>query len=147
MARSCERDRHRARLVHDLLRAEERRELDEGFIEARCVTPRSEHFEPARFSVEARLDTADQSVADKHGKDVVAVLTLPLRHVHLEAVAEVPECLGPVAVLDQPVEGRKHGDALGNWVVRDLRMQMPAAALPPDAERAAAALLEHALRL
>ena len=66
--------------------------------------------------VEARLDASDDAVADEDGQDVVAVLALRLRHVHLEAVVEVEERLGAVAVVDQPVERGEERDAVGHRV-------------------------------
>ena len=59
------------------------------------------------------------------GENVVAVLALRLRHVHLEPVVEVAERLGPVAVVDEPVEGREERDTVGNRGVVDLGMRPP----------------------
>ena len=48
------------------------------------------------FRSKTRLDAADDPVAGEDRQDVVAVLALRLRHVHLEPVAEVEERLGAV---------------------------------------------------
>ena len=53
---------------------------------------------------ERRLDAADDTVAFQDREDVVAVLALRLRHVHLEAVEEVPQLVRAGAVVDQLVE-------------------------------------------
>ena len=76
------------------------------------------------------------SVAGEQRQDVVAVLALRLRDVHLEPVAKAPEGLRPVAVLDEAVERRQHRHAVRDRLVGDVRVCMPLAALQPDAERA-----------
>ena len=91
--------------------------------------PDSLDVEPAGLAVEDRLDPADEPVAVEDGEDVVAVLALRRRHVHLEPVEEVPERLGAGAVVDEPVEGREERDALGNRAVLGLRVRHEPAAL------------------
>ena len=74
-----------------------------------------------------RLGAADDAVADQERQDVVAVLALRLRHVHLEAVVEVPERLGAVAVVDEPVERREQRRAIGHRPVGRVGVGVPAA--------------------
>src|SRR5262249_11584080 len=69
------------------------------------LPPGAEHVQPAGLAVVHRLDPADHAVATQDREHVVAVLALRLRYVHLEAVEEVPERVGAVAVVDEPVEG------------------------------------------
>jgi hypothetical protein len=60
----------------DPLCAEEGGEAGEGFVGARGVVPGAEHLQGSRLPIEARLDPADEAVADEDGEDVVAVLPL-----------------------------------------------------------------------
>src|SRR5262249_9766179 len=53
-----------------------------------------------------------EAAAARDGRDVVAVRALRLRHVHLEPVAEAPEKLGAIAVVDEPVERGEKGHAV-----------------------------------
>ena len=76
---------------------------------ARPAARRRSHQTPftrstSRLAVEDGLDPPDDPVAAQDRQDVVAVLALRLRHVHLEPVVEAPERLGAVAVVDEPVE-------------------------------------------
>src|SRR5207249_6359384 len=82
------------------------------------------YVEHAGLAVERRLDAADQPVAAQDRQHVVAVLALRLRHVHLEAVEEVPERLRPATVLDEAVEGGEERDpARGHRAVADVRVR------------------------
>ena len=45
---------------------------------------------------------------------------------HLEAVPEAEERLGPVAVVDQAVEGREQRDPVGDLAAAGVRMRLPA---------------------
>src|SRR5438105_15866617 len=83
----------------EILGAEEGGEARERLVQPRGVAPSAEHLEPPRLAVEARLDAADELVADEDRQDVVAVLALRRRHVHLEPVAEAEERLGAGAVV------------------------------------------------
>ncbi len=95
-----------------------------------------------------RLDAADDPVAVQDRDDVVAVLALRLRHVHLEPVVEAPEELGARAVVDQPVERREERDAVRrDGAVRRVGMHLELAALEPHAERAEAQLVDQRLGL
>ena len=80
-------------------------------------------------------------------QDVVAVFALRLRHVHLEAVAEVEERLRAVAVVDETVEGGEERDAIGDGRVRRVRMRLPALLRQPHALRAETLLREHTVGL
>ena len=82
----------------------------------------------------------DDPVAAQDRQDVVAVLALRGRDVHLEPVEEAPERLRPVAVVDEPVERREEGRARGrHGLVVGIRMgeQLPALELrrPASASR------------
>ena len=129
---------HRARIYVTRLRARRRgsREARERFVGARRVAPGAEHLERPRLPVEARLDATDEAVADEDREDVVAVLALRLRHVHLEAVVEVEERLGAVAVVDEAVERGEERDAVGDRAVGRVRVRLPA--LPRRAARPSA---------
>ena len=123
--------------------------LRERLVRARRVPPRAEHLELPRLAVEARLDAADEAVAGEDRQDVVAVLALRLRHVHLEAVVEVEERLGPVAVVDEAVEGREERDAVGNRVRRRSRDAPPspsASSRTPSARKRCSANARSASR-
>src|SRR5262249_12823779 len=63
----------------------------------------------------------------------------------LEAVEEVEERLGPVAVVDEAVEGREERHSIRHRAGVDIRMRLPAAVPEPDAERAEALLRVHPL--
>ena len=102
--------------------------------------------------VEDRLDAADDPVAAQDREDVVAVLALRLRDVHLEPVEEVPERLGAVAVVDEPVERREERDArahapvLGLGVQRRGGLARASRRARGNASRRAAAALRRAAR-
>ena len=98
-------------------------------------------------AVEPRLGAPGDAVADEQREDVVAVLALRGRHVHLEPVAEPEERLGAVAVVDEPVERREQRCALRDWPVDGVGVRAPLAVLAPDAERAETLLGERALRV
>ena len=89
----------------------------------------------------------DETVAFQDRQDVVAVLALRRRHVHLEPIAEAEQGLGPVAIVHEPVERRQHRDPVGHGLVAHLGMRDPLAFLEPDAERTEALLGEATLRL
>src|SRR6266576_6135024 len=126
---------------------EKGRQLVQCRVQPRGVAPGAEHLELPGLAVEARLDPTHDPVADEERQYVVTVLALRLGDVHLEPVAEAPQRLGPVAVLDEAVERREHCHAVGRRAVRGGVMRDPFAALQPGAEPTAAALLELALRL
>src|SRR6187200_1799080 len=123
-----------------MLRAEPRAEARERLVGTRGVAPGAEHIELAALAVEPRLDPADEAVADEDGQDVVAVLPLRPRHVHLEPVAEVEERLGAVAVVDQSVERGEEGHAVGDGAVGDIGVGFTPLGRQPDAERSEALL-------
>ena len=102
-------------------------------------------LERALLPVEDRLDAADEPVAVEDGQDVVAVLPLRRRDVHLEPVVEVPERLGAGAVVDEPVERGEERRAGRDRRVLGLRVRDQPAALEPHAERAEALLREQLL--
>jgi hypothetical protein len=118
-----------------------------GLLESRRVAPRAEQAERLRLEVVARLRAPDDLVADEEREHVVAVLALRLRDVHLEPVAEVPERLGAVAVVDEAVERREERRAVGHRPVARVGVREPAALLVADAERPEAPLLAPALGL
>ena len=60
---------------------------------------------------------------------------------------EVEERLRTVAVVDQAIEGREERDAVGDGIVGDIGMRLPALPRQADAERAEALLREGALRV
>ena len=95
------------------------------------------------LAVDDRLGPSDEAVADEERQDVVAVLALRRGDVHLEAVEEVPQRLGAVAVVDQAVERREQRRAVGDRSVGGVRVGEQAALLEPDAERAEALLVER----
>ena len=97
------------------------------------------------FLVEARLRAADDLVADEERQHVVAVLALRLRDEHLEPVAEVPQRLGAVAVVDEAVEGGEEDGAVGDGAVLGVRMRLPLALDELHALRAKAPLLADPL--
>src|SRR3954469_12669811 len=82
-------------------------ELGQRLVQPRGVAPGVQHLERAGLAVEARLGAPDDLVADEQRQDVVAVLALRLRDIHLQPVAEAPEGLRAVAVLDETVERRE----------------------------------------
>ena len=94
------------RAALDPLGAEEGGEARERLVErARCrPRRRAPRASSSSGRSAARCDPTISS-PDEDRQDVVAVLPLRLRHVHLEAVVEVEERLGAVAVVDQAVEG------------------------------------------
>src|SRR5262245_21955990 len=123
-----------------MLRAEPRAEARQRLVGTRRVAPGAEHLELAGPPVEPRLDPADEPVADEDRQDVVAVLPLRLRHVHLEPVAEVEERFGAVAVVDQPVEGGEERHAIRDGAVHCIRVRLPSIGSEVDTERAEALL-------
>src|SRR5215510_3165577 len=127
------------------LRAEPRTEAGECLVRARGISPGTDHLELARRPVEARLDTADDAVTGEDREDVVAELALRLRDVHLEPVVEAEQRLGPVAVVDEPVEGGEEGDAVRHGIGAYLGMRLPAAFAEPHSESAEALRGEHSL--
>src|SRR4051794_21858216 len=135
--------------------------LDEFCVEPACeILQRALHRVRATFppgsedaqhpgpAIVERLDPPDDAVAPQDRQDVVAVLALCLRDVHLEAVEEVPEGERAVAVVDQAVEGGQEGDARGRHrTVDGVRMRQQAPAPKLDAERPESLVLELPLRL
>src|SRR5215467_9903832 len=120
----------------DLPGTQERGQRFERLVQPRGITPRTEQLERSRLAVEARFGTPNEAVADEQRQDVVAVLALGLRHVHLEPEAEVEERLGPIPVVDEAIERRKQRRAVRDVSVRDVRMRFPALLRVADAERA-----------
>ena len=83
----------------------------------------------------------DDSVAAQDREDVVAVLALRRRHVDLQAVAEAPQGLRAVAVVDEPVEGGEERRACRqDRTVVGVRVRKQLSALEHDAEGLALAL-------
>src|SRR5262245_18315127 len=123
-----------ARMLLTSLRAEPGTEARERLVGARRVAPRAQDLELVRRAVEARLDAAHDAVADENGEDVVAVLALRLRDVHLEPVAEVEERLGAIAVVDEPIERGQEGDPVRNRVGTDFGMRLPSTRTEPHPE-------------
>ena len=103
--------------------------------------------EPAGLAVEDRLDPADEAVAVEDREDVVAVLALRRRDVHLEPVEEVPERLGAVAVVDEAVERREEVDARGTGPSSASGCATSRPRSQPHAERAEALLVVEPPRL
>ena len=114
---------------------------------ARRVSPCAEHPERAGGPVEPRLGPPHEPVADEDREHVVAVLALGGRDVHLEAIAEAEERLGPVAVRDQLVERREQRDPVRDRAVLGVGVGVPPVALEADAARAEAELGEPAVGL
>src|SRR4029450_5659034 len=75
----------------------------------------------------------------------VAFFAFRPRAVHLEAVVEVEERLGPVTIVDEPVERGQERDAVRDGVVGYVGMSLPTLLPEPDAERAEALLREGAI--
>src|SRR3990172_9455074 len=61
----------------------------------------------AALAVHLRIEAANEAVAVQDGEDVVAVLTLVLRHVDFHGVLEVEQLLRALAVADEVVERRE----------------------------------------
>ena len=94
-----------------------------------------------------RVDAADQSVAVQDREDVVAVLSFRNGDVDLDPVAEIPERLGAGTVVDQLVERRQQRGAIRHRAVVRVRVDVPLAALEPDAQPPPLELFEVTLRL
>src|SRR5439155_21176077 len=94
---------------------QKRCELVERLVQPRGVAPGPEQLELPRLAIEPRLRAADEPVAGQERQDVVAVLALRRRHVHLQPVAEIEQRLGSIAVVHEAVERRKQRDAVRNW--------------------------------
>jgi len=129
------------------LGAEEGAEARERLVEPRGVAPGPEHVERLRLPVEARLHATHETAADKDRQHVVPVLPLRLRDVHLEAVVEIEERLRAVAVVDQAIERREEGDAIGNSIVGRFRMCFPPLRGKPDTQRSEPPLRKEPLGL
>src|SRR3954464_8726637 len=146
-------DRRRFR-VHDLGRVEP---LRQALDRARDSRPRAggrarfgpETLDPEhlRRAIESRLDPPDGPVTAQDRQDVVAVLPLRLRDVHLEPVEEVPERLGTIAVLDEPVERGEERDTAPDGAGVRVRMGDDPVPAELDALRAKPFLLENPPRL
>ena len=111
------------------------------------VSPRAQHLERLRLAIETRLDAADEAIAGEDRQDVVAVLALRGRDVHLEPVVEIEERLCPVAIVDEAIERREERHAIGNLGATHIGVSLPAGLRQPHAERPEALLGEHAVGL
>jgi hypothetical protein len=99
--------------------------------------------EVASLAVVNGLDPADDPVAPEDRQDVVAVLPLRGRDIHLQSVPKAPERLRPGAVVDEPVKGGEEGDApRRHRAVGRVGMREQPASLQPDAKCAKALLRE-----
>ena len=75
------------------------------------LPPQVEDCAATRPPVEARLDPADEAIAEQERQDVVAPATLRGRDVDLPDVVEVVQRAQEVAVPDERVERREERDA------------------------------------
>src|SRR2546423_1726234 len=82
---------------------EERREAAQRLIERNRLDaglpPDAVHAEHTGLPLEHGLDPPHEPVAAEDRQDVVPVLALRLRHVHLEAIAEVEQRLRSITVM------------------------------------------------
>ena len=101
----------------------------------------------AGLAVEPWLRAADDLGADEERQHVVAVLPLRLGDEHLQSVAEVPQRLGTVAVVDEAVEGGEEDGAVRHRPVGRIGMRLPVSLREPDALRAKAAFFSDPLTL
>src|SRR5579859_555795 len=135
----------------DPIRPDERGQAPERLVEIdrtrALLPPHPLHAQRPVAPVEDRLDAPHEPVALEDREDVVAVLALRRRDVHLEPVEEIPEGLGPVAVVNQPVERRQERDAVGRRAVLGVGMREEPASVEAHAERAKASFLVQAPRL
>src|SRR4051812_11292826 len=130
--------------------AEPARELPQRTLDRvrTAFPPRAEDAQFACLPVVERLDTPDDVLAAENRQDVVPVLALRLRDVHLEAVEEVPEGKCAVPVVDQAVERRQEGDARSRYrAVGGVGVREEPSPAQLDAQRPEPLVLEPALRL
>src|SRR6266550_5692756 len=127
------------------LSPEEKFELHKHLVEPGGVSPGAEQFELSRLAIEARLGAADEPVAGQERQDVVAVLALRRRDVHLQSVVEVEERLGAIAVVHEAVERRQQRRPVGHRRVARVRVGVPLPLLQADTEGPEALLGEDLL--
>src|SRR5579871_1148763 len=111
------------------------------------LPPHALNVQLSRLAVVDGLDAPDHTVAAQDREHVVAVLALRLRNVHLEAVAKVPELLGPVAVVDELVERREERHATSHRAVFGVGMRIEPAAPQLDAACPEQLVVDQALCL
>src|SRR5436305_6695034 len=100
--------------ANELLGAEERAEALESLGQPGRVAPGAEQLERPCLAVETRLGPSDDPVADEQGQNVVAVLALRLRDVHLQPIVEFEERFRTVSVVHESVEWREKRDPVRN---------------------------------
>ena len=104
-------------LANIRLNVEEGGERSERLVEPARVSPGTLQAQTSRRTVDDRLRTPDDPVADEEREDVVPVLALCGRHVHLQAVAKVEERLRSIPVVNEAIERREKRYAVGNGAI------------------------------